>query len=1065
MRIRKQQNEYVALGDKYGSSCSQFSSRHSTRSVCLYTRYQFLMKALISRASIITFTINILVQVANAQGTTSRAPTTAGRQDDGLSIVQRDADSRTWQRTTYEYGPSGELLPQVHQYTELATGMHYKNPQTGEWVESNEQIEIRPNGGAQAVHGQHQVYFPADIYDGVIEVVTSDGKHLKSRPLGISYDDGKSSVLIAELQHSIGQLLASGNQVIYTNAFTDFNADLVCTYKKSGFECDLILREQPTTPELFGLKTSQSQIQLLTEFFDAPEPEQLATPTAFALVSQSVSMGVSAQDLPDASLKFGAMTMVRGKAFALDEETRAGHPTVGIPVSKTWAKIENRTVLVESVPLAKVEAQMPNLPKRQQPFAQANNVGSVRYRVSNSPLLPPARIASVGTKVQRFAQGKSPDTKGFVLDYNLVNPSLTDFTFKGGATYLVTGLISLSGTTTIEGGCVIKFVQTNSCFLQVAGAVNCATSPYRPAVFTSVDDNTVGETISGSSGNPVIDSANWYLYMWTGTFQINLHDLRFAYCYVGIAKVNEPGVDMRDIQFVHTAWPVYLFSFVTNASQSTLRNVLMTDVTGAAISLGNIDLDIENLTVDRCAQLGYHDYTANLHFTNSLIVGVLSMGDTPYTTNNSAVLSTNTGVFQTVGAGSYYLANNSIYRDVGTTNINTALLADIRQKTTYPPVLYTNVTVSTNTVLNLQVQRDIDMPDIGYHYDPIDYLVDSFMITNATITVFPGTAVASYGDSGLVPSAGSTLSSIGTVLAPIWYTKHFCVQEEPMIRGVSPNSSVIVNPYHLSAPPVGLYRFSKFSTVGSMGYLLYHSQNTWSYSNLLVEDCEFWGGLNDFSGYNNANANFKNNLFARSVVAATASGMTNDSLVFSNNLFWNGVFTALPFSNSNSWIFFNNSFDHSTNNVAFASPNFVNGYNAYIGDTNVTKRLMPIGTHDILVATNVAYQSGPLGGFYLSATSPLINSGSVTADLASLYHYTTTTNQLKETNSTVDIGYHYVALDALGNPIDTDGDGIPDYLEDANGNGLVDGSESSWLLNSYNGLSFGSGLQVFTPLK
>jgi hypothetical protein len=36
----------------------------------------------------------------------------------------------------------------------------------------------------------------------------------------------------------------------------------------------------------------------------------------------------------------------------------------------------------------------------------------------------------------------------------------------------------------------------------------------------------------------------------------------------------------------------------------------------------------------------------------------------------------------------------------------------------------------------------------------------------------------------------------------------------------------------------------------------------------------------------------------------------------------------------------------------------------------------------------------------------------------------------------VDIGYHYVATDTNGIPLDSNGDGIPDYIEDANGNGL-----------------------------
>jgi hypothetical protein len=104
------------------------------------------------------------------------------------------------------------------------------------------------------------------------------------------------------------------------------------------------------------------------------------------------------------------------------------------------------------------------------------------------------------------------------------------------------------------------------------------------------------------------------------------------------------------------------------------------------------------------------------------------------------------------------------------------------------------------------------------------------------------------------------------------------------------------------------------------------------------------------------------------------------------------------------------------------------------------------------MVTNYDWQSAVLGDFYLPDTSTLVDAGSTTADLLGLYHYTTSTNQTQETTSTVDIGYHYVALDANGNPADYDGDGVPDYLEDANGNGAVDSGETDWMLAGDRGL-------------
>src|SRR5208337_1970961 len=50
--------------------------------------------------------------------------------------------------------------------------------------------------------------------------------------------------------------------------------------------------------------------------------------------------------------------------------------------------------------------------------------------------------------------------------------------------------------------------------------------------------------------------------------------------------------------------------------------------------------------------------------------------------------------------------------------------------TTYPPIVYSNVTISVSTTLAAQAQRDTDLPDLGYHYDPLDYAVSALTLAN-----------------------------------------------------------------------------------------------------------------------------------------------------------------------------------------------------------------------------------------------------------------------------------------------------------------------------------------------
>jgi hypothetical protein len=199
---------------------------------------------------------------------------------------------------------------------------------------------------------------------------------------------------------------------------------------------------------------------------------------------------------------------------------------------------------------------------------------------------------------------------------------------------------------------------------------------------------------------------------------------------------------------------------------------------------------------------------------------------------------------------------------------------------------------------------------------------------------------------------------------------------------------------------------------------------------LSFADCQFHGGQMLVQG---AMAT-TNCLFERTWVNLNGSDSAFD-LEFRNNLFFGGRLELAQEVGGN-WNFTDNLFDHTTvvqNGVPVA-----HSYNGYITGSD---RFSPTNANDV-VATLV-YETGRLGNYYQPTNSVFIDKGSISdAAAAGLFHYTVATNQVKEANSRIDIGLHYVAVDPNGNPLDADGDGIPDYLEDLNGNGVIDFGET-----------------------
>jgi len=75
-----------------------------------------------------------------------------------------------------------------------------------------------------------------------------------------------------------------------------------------------------------------------------------------------------------------------------------------------------------------------------------------------------------------------------------------------------------------------------------------------------------------------------------------------------------------------------------------------------------------------------------------------------------------------------------------------------------------------------------------------------------------------------------------------------------------------------------------------------------------------------------------------------------------------------------------------------------------------------------------------------------------TLDDVRIYHRALSAGEVAGLSNLVDWAY------------DSDGDGIPDYLEDRNGNGSADSGETDWQQSEY-GTTGVPGLQVFPPLE
>ncbi|MBI3418002.1 MAG: hypothetical protein HY043_22155 [Verrucomicrobia bacterium] len=860
---------------------------------------------------------------------------------------------------------------------------------------------------------------------------------------------------------------------------------------------------------------------MATEFDAAPVPK--ITPTVLrATTDDQLRQTMAEPDFTDDNLNFGPMTMLPGRAFELAGESVGVFTTNQfIPVGKQWQVIDGRTFLFEQVEYPAVLPLLKTLPDAKQArvnstnapthltFAQTGRAVVLNgpepprtLRTASLPVPPPHQrvfaaalpavpAAKPATSIVQLAQAV-PHSRGVAIDYTILGSQTVPFTFQGDVTYAVVSGCFFSAAVSLEGGAVIKSARYNQFTpidyymgvnINSTGSLICRTTPYRPSIFTCKDDDSVGEVLPaivangqtwpGSTGNISGSYAYRGIIFWSPTASTDVHDVRFRNAVQGYSVLGATAGTLHTLR--HAQVINSEAAIVAYTSSVALRNVLVYNSSyGAAYVFFNLPgqtFTAENVTFDS----NYYLFTPNssnpiASFNNCLITGYTSTGSGTYSGNGNFAVTSNAGIYQTVGAGAHYLANNT-YRNIGTTSIDATLLNDLKSRTTYPPIVRTTDFAVNTTLLPdlVNVPRDIDTPDIGYHYDALDEAWSNLNLNNnLTLVLTNGFSVAVYGTKGLTVKAGAKLISEGTPTALNRLVRYQTVQEQPTIWGTTASSMSLLGITSGTPFPEVRLRFTDVSIMADSTtsqikkYLL--QNNNLNAGAFTMTDCQLRGVYLDVASTAGAGMTvaFTNNLVLRSKFnfsqAGIGSGQSPFTLSAYNNTFYGGSVSLTYSDSTTAWTLRDNLFD----GVTLTSPGglqVTHDHNAYAATS-----VLP-GSTSANITTNLSppldYQGGPAanwygveGGYYCPTggvkLSQLIDWDTTTTRTPAtlgLFHYTVKTaansKEGTDTLQRVDLGYHYVGVNSLNQPIDTDADGAPDYWEDRNGNGVFDQTPSN----------------------
>jgi hypothetical protein len=416
---------------------------------------------------------------------------------------------------------TGEVKERNHSYVKMGTGLNYQD-ESGTWRESQDLIELLPDGSAAALRGSLKAHFSANLNtEGAVTITSVSNRVFRSHPLGLYYfeaDTGRST-LVGVVKDSVAEFHPP-NQLVWRDCLegAGVQADYRVTYTKAGMEADLILLRLPE-PTALGITSDSVRLEWFTEWLDLPEP-RIRERLLKAETDPVRRAAMAEPDLIEQTLDFRDVWLPQGRGFRVDG-TEARPP--GVPATvrlrspedspndlfmgKKLLEIDQRTVLVESLDWQDLEPRLAAVDGAKADVRQARNE-PIRGR-----MLPATRVAKAETPTKPIRMASaSYAPRGFVLDYIIYSVSSPN-TFSSGVTYFIDTSVYTADVVTFQPNCILKF--GNNTYLLTYGGVTCNGSSGSFSIFTSKDDDLYGEQILGSTHNPTYTASQaiWVYYV------------------------------------------------------------------------------------------------------------------------------------------------------------------------------------------------------------------------------------------------------------------------------------------------------------------------------------------------------------------------------------------------------------------------------------------------------------------------------------------------------------------------------------------------------------------------